>query len=78
MITDDGPCEKEIRSRTEIARGSFIKLKDVLTSKKIKLSMRKRMVRCYTYVLSTLMYASETWTISRDAENKIDAFEMWL
>ncbi|KAJ8035647.1 hypothetical protein HOLleu_19388 [Holothuria leucospilota] len=38
--------------------------------------MRKRMVRCY--VLSILMYASETWTLSRDAENKIDAFEMWL
>ncbi|KAJ8046980.1 hypothetical protein HOLleu_05842 [Holothuria leucospilota] len=51
-------------------------LKDVLTSKKIKLSTRKRIVRCF--VLSTVIYASETWTSSRDAENKIDAFEMWL
>ncbi|KAJ8019205.1 hypothetical protein HOLleu_42357 [Holothuria leucospilota] len=28
--------------------------------------------------ISTLMYASETWTLSRDAKNKIDAFEMWI
>ncbi|KAJ8022121.1 hypothetical protein HOLleu_39528 [Holothuria leucospilota] len=35
------------------------------------------MVKCY--VLLTLMYASETCTLSRDAENnKIHAFEIWL
>ncbi|PIK59245.1 hypothetical protein BSL78_03829 [Apostichopus japonicus] len=75
-ISDDGRCDKDIRSRIEIAGGSFIKLKDVLTSKNIKLATRKRMVRCY--VLSTLLYASETWTLSTGTENKIEAFEMWL
>ncbi|XP_071853762.1 uncharacterized protein [Apostichopus japonicus] len=34
------------------------------------------MVRCY--ILSTLLYASETWTLSKETENKIEAFEMWL
>ena len=31
-ITEDGRCEQKIRSRIEIARGNFIKMKDVLTS----------------------------------------------
>ena len=56
-ITEDGRCEEEIRSRIEIARGNFTKMKDVLASKKFKLARRKRLLKCY--VLSTLLYASE-------------------
>ena len=76
QITEDGKCEQEIRSRIEIARGNFIKMKDVFTSKKLKLTTRKCLLKCY--VLSTLLYASETWTISGGMEDKINAFEMWL
>ena len=50
-ITDDGRCEYEIKNQTEIARSTFIKMRDVLTSWKLHLEIRKRLVRCY--VLST-------------------------
>ena len=39
----------------------------MLTSRKLHLEIRKRLVRCY--VLSTFLYASE---------DKINAFEMWI
>ena len=76
QITEDGRCDSEVKARIAIARSSFIKLKDVLTSKKLKLTTRKRLVRCY--ILSTLLYASETWTLSKETEDKIQAFEMWI
>ncbi|KAJ8030144.1 hypothetical protein HOLleu_26466 [Holothuria leucospilota] len=50
----------------------------MLTSKKIKLSTRKRMVRCYVLFTPNVCVRLETWILSRDAENKIDAFDMWL
>ena len=33
-ITDDGRCKCEIKNQKEIARSTFIKLRDVLTSRK--------------------------------------------
>ncbi len=76
QITDDGRCNSEVKARIAIAKDSYIKLKDVLTSKKSKLTTRKRLVRCY--ILSTLLYASETWTLSKEIQDKIEAFEMWI
>ena len=75
-ITADGRCDVEVKFRIEIARKTFIKLKDVLTSRRINLKLRKRLVQCY--VLSTFLYASETWTLNKDLENRINAFELWI
>ena len=76
QITEDGRCEVEVKRRIEIARSSFIKMRDVLASRKLRLETRKRLLRCY--VLSTLLYAAETWTINKEVEKRINAFEMWL
>ena len=48
----------------------------MLTSQKLHLEIRKRLVRCY--VLSTFLYASESRTLDRQIEDKINAFEMWI
>ena len=74
LITDDGKCDKEIKRRIAIARSSFINMKDVLTTRKLTLNTRKRLVRCY--ILSTLLYASETWVIGAELEGKIRSLEM--
>ena len=55
-ITDYGRCECEIKNRIEIARSTFIKMRDVLISRKLHLEIRKRLVRCY--VLSIFLYVS--------------------
>ena len=38
--------------------------------------VRIKVMRCY--VLSTLLYGCETWTISVAMQKKLDAFEIWL
>jgi len=75
-ITADGTSEVEIRKRIEIARQNFIKMGDVLASRKLKLETRKRLIKCY--ILSTLLYAAETWTFSKETWSRIEAFEMWM
>ena len=76
LITENGKCDVEVKRRIEIAKTNFIKMRDVLASRKLTLATRKRLARCY--VLSTLLYAAETWTISKEVENRIEAFEMWM
>ena len=49
-----------------------------MASRKLRLTTRKRLVRCYVLYTLLYMYAAETWTINKDVENQINAFEMWL
>ena len=63
-ITSDGRSDTAIRQRIEIARQTFLNMSDVLTSRNIEIETRKRLARCY--VLSALLYASETWTLNAD------------
>ena len=67
-IKDDGRCECEIKNQIGIARSTLIKMRYVLTSQKLHLEIRKRLVRCY--VLSTFMYASESCTLNKQMEDK--------
>ena len=76
LITEDGRCEKEIKRRIEIARNNFMGMKNLLTSRKMTITTKKRLIRCY--ILSTFLYAAETWTINKESWKKIESFEMWL
>ena len=47
-----------------------------LNIKRTQLSLKKRLVHCY--VLSTFLYASESWTLNKQIEDRINALEMWI
>ena len=46
-----------------------------MTSKKLKISTKIRIVKCYVYSIFT--YGCEAWTLSKVLEDKIEATEMW-
>ena len=75
-ITVDGRSDTEITGRIAVARSAFLKLRDILTARSVSLELRKRLVRCY--VISTFLYASESWTLNKAMEERIEAFEMWI
>jgi hypothetical protein len=75
-ITEDGRCEVEIKKRIGMAKNTFNKMKHLLTSKQINNKLKMRIIKCY--VFSTLLYASETWTMNKQLEGRITAFEMWI
>jgi hypothetical protein len=60
MLTEDGRCMCEIKSRIVMAKAAFNKKKHFFTSK-LDLNLRKRLVRCYVW--SIALYGAETWTL---------------
>ena len=58
-----------------IAKEKFSKIAHLLTTKKLKISTKIRIVKCYVYSIFT--YGCESWTLSKVLEDKINAMEMW-
>ena len=44
LITEDGKCEVEIRRRIGIAKTNFLKMKNVLTTKRLSIETRKKIL----------------------------------
>ena len=60
MLTEDGRCTCEIKSRIAMAKAAFNKKKHLFTSK-LDLNFRKKLVKCYVW--SMALYGAETWTL---------------
>ena len=65
----------EIKRRIQIAKANFLKMKNVLTARKLSIETRKKLINCY--IISTLLYAAETWTINEAEWKRLEAFETW-
>ena len=59
ILTNDGRCTWEIKSRITMAKASFNKKKTLFTSKLV-LNLRKKLVKCYVWSMS-LYGAGEGW-----------------
>jgi len=46
MLTNDGRCTCEIKSKIAIAKAAFSKKKTLFTSK-LDLNLRKKLIKCY-------------------------------
>ena len=75
-ITNDGKCDKEIKTRIAMAKETFYKLNNIFHNHNIRLSTKLNVLN--TYVYSILLYASECWTMSATMTKKLEAVEMWL
>ncbi|KAJ4445502.1 hypothetical protein ANN_12182 [Periplaneta americana] len=42
----------------------------------LKRKVRKRLLKCFVW--SVALYESETWTLQRSEEKRLEAFEMWM
>ena len=74
MLTEDGRCTCEIKSRIAMAKAVFNKKKNLFTSK-LDLNLRKRLARCYVW--SIALYGAETWTLRATDQKHLESFEMW-
>ena len=51
MLTNDGRCTREIKSRIAMAKAAFNKMKTLFTSK-FDLKLRKKLVKCYLWIMT--------------------------
>ena len=76
IISSDGKCHTEVKSRISQAKMTFHKMKHILTNINLSLETRKRVLK--SYIEPILVYGCEAWTISRQVERTIEATEMWF
>jgi hypothetical protein len=74
MLTNDGRCTCEIKSRIAMAKAAFNKKKSLFTST-LDLNLRKKLVKCYIW--SIALYGAETWTLQAVDQKYLESFEMW-
>jgi len=74
MLTNDGRCRREIKSRIAIAKAAFSKKKTLFTSK-LDLNLRKNLIKCYIW--SMALYGAETWTLRTADQKYLEGSEMW-
>jgi len=60
ILTNDGRCTCEIKSRVAMAKAASNKKKTLFTSK-LGLNLRKKLVKCH--ILSMAFYGVENWTL---------------
>jgi len=74
MLTNDGRCTREIKSRISMAKAAFSKKKTLFTSK-LELNLRKKLIKCYIW--SMALYGAETWTLRAADQKYLESSEMW-
>jgi hypothetical protein len=74
MLTDDGRCTCEIKSRIAMEKAAFNNKKKLFTSK-VDLNLRKKLVKCYIWRVA--LYGDETWTLRAVDQKHLESFEMW-
>jgi hypothetical protein len=74
MLTNDGRCTCEIKSRIAIAKVAFSK-KNTLFTSTLNLNLRKKLLK--RYIWSVGLYCAETWTLRAVDQKHLENFEMW-
>jgi len=74
MLTNDGRCTCEIKSRIVMAKAALNKKKTLFTCT-MDLYLRKKLVKCY--ICSMAFYGAETLTFQAADQKKLKSFEIW-
>ena len=74
MLTNDGRCTCEIKSRIAMAKAAFNKKKTLFTTK-LDLNLRKKLIKCYIW--SMALYGAETRTLRAADQKYLESSEMW-
>ena len=74
-ITADGDCGHEIKRCLLFGRRIMTNLDGILKSKDITLPTKVHLAKAV--VFPVVMYGCESWTVKKDEQQRIDAFELW-
>ena len=72
-LTKDGRSTTEIKTRIGTATSAMTRLNKIWKNKNISFRTKVKLFR--SLVLSTLLYGSESWTLTAETTRRIQAFE---
>jgi len=74
LITEDGECTTEFRTRLNKGQAIGASLQKIWKSHSITISTKIRLMTALVRPVAT--YGCESWTIRKNEETRLDAFEM--
>jgi hypothetical protein len=74
LLTNDGRCTCEIKSRIAMAKTAFNKKKALFIST-LDLELKKKLVKCYIW--SITLHGAETWTLRVVDQKHLEISEIW-
>jgi len=74
-FTEDGKNREDIKQRIREAKVMFNNKKQLLYPNNFSLKMKKTLIK--SCIWSVVLYGSETWTLGKNKESVINAFETW-
>ena len=74
-ISTDGDCSHEIKRSLLLGRKAMTNLDSILKSRDVTLLTKVHIVKAI--VFPVVMYGSESWTIRKAEDQRIDASELW-
>jgi hypothetical protein len=77
MLTNDERCTCEIKPRIAMAKVAFNKKRALFTNK-INLELRKKLVKCYIFIMLVALYGFENWKLREIDQKHLESFVMWL
>src|SRR6218665_1015865 len=75
LITSNGRCETEIKTRIGMAKNAFNQRNELL-SKNLNQGIKKGFIKAIIW--SVALYAAETWTYKKEDIRRLKTFEMWV
>jgi len=74
LITEDGKCTTEFRKRLNKGQATGALLQKILKSHSIWISTKIRLMKALVWPVAT--YVCESWTVRKNEETLLDAFDM--
>ena len=75
-ITPDGDSCVDIKCRIGLAKAVTINMTEAWKSREISMKLKVRLAKACIW--SVALYGCETWTLRKQEEKMLEAFEMWL
>ena len=76
LVSEDGKCDAEIRSRIAMGKARFGQMRRILTSMSLSSEVRLRLLK--SYIWSGMLYGCESWTIIKEMRRRLEAAEVWF
>jgi len=74
LITEDGECTTEFRTRLNRGQATGASLQKILKSHSVPISTEVRVMKALVWPV--VMYGCESWTLRKNEETRLEAFEM--
>ena len=68
-------CCQEVKQRIAIAKEAFNRKINIFCEP-LEIELRKKPVKCFVW--GVVLYGAETWTLRRNEQKRLEAFEMWV